>query len=146
MKKLIRIIGFLLSLVLVLVSPVYAEEASMYSSAYFGSFDSSIRNTSGRTLEIWFDVVSNGIMEELGVSSIELEFCPNGGNWTKARTFLPEDYPQMVCKNTGITYDCVTHTGLYDFSYRAYVTFYAKNSRGEGYISRYSETVYIPRP
>ena len=144
MKKIIRLICTILSFTLVFALPVYDENSTGYSSYFFGSYDSSIRNPSGSTLEIWFDVVSNGAMDELGVSSIELECCPNGNNWTVVKTFLPEDYPQMIREDTSITYDCVTYTGMYDYSYRAHVTFYAKNYRGEGYMTQYSEVYYIP--
>lgn len=146
MKKTIRIPCVVIAVLMLLASPCYAEESGTYSSIYFCSYDSSIRNTSGSTLEIWFDVVGNGGMDEIGVSSIELECCPNGNNWTVVKTFLPEDYPQMIRENSGINYNCVTYTGMYDYSYRAYVTFYAKNSRGRGYTTQYSETYYIPMP
>ena len=146
MKKLIRILCIIMTVGLLFAIPAYADATSTYSSIFFHSYDSAMYNTSGSTIEIWFDVVSNGTMEELGVSSIELQCCPNGNNWTTVKTFLPEDYTQMVCKNTFAVYDCVTYTGMYDYSYRAYVTFYAKNSRGEGYANQYSETIYIPMP
>ena len=144
MKRTIRIFCFVIAIGMLFALSAYAEEGNTYSSIYFHSYDSSIRNPSDSTLEIWFDVVSNGAMDELGVSSIELECCPNGNNWTVVKTFLPEDYPQMIRENTSITYDCVTYTGMYDYSYRAHVTFYAKNYRGEGYMTQYSEVYYIP--
>lgn len=146
MKKIIRIICVTIAILMMLSAPCYAEENGTYSSAYFAYYDSSIRYVSGTTLEIWFDVMGNGIMEEIGVSSIELEYSSDGNNWFPAKTFLPEDYSQMICNNTGLAYDCVTYTGMYDFCYRAYVTFYAKNSRGQGYATQYSETYYIPMP
>lgn len=146
MKRAVRIISIIVAIGVLLTLTVCAEEANPYSSYYFHSYDSSIRNTSGSTLEIWFDVAGNGTMYEIGVSSIELEYSSDEIHWFPAITFLPEDYPQMICSNTGLAYDCVTYTGMYDFCYRAYVTFYAKNSRGQGYMTEYSETVYIPMP
>lgn len=141
-----RIICILMSVLLFIAIPVCAEESDIYSSIYFASYDSAIYNTSGRTLEIWYDVVGNGAMDEIGVSCIELERSSNNSDWTVIKTYLPEDYPQMICENTGINYDCVSYLGTYGYYYRAYVTFYAKNSRGEGNRSRYSETVYITPP
>ena len=146
MKKTIRIMCLVTAVFILLTLPCFAEEKSPYSSIYFCSYDSSICNPSGSTLEIWFDVTGNGAMDEIGVSSIELEYSSDEVHWFPAKTFLPEDYPQMICNNTGIAYDCVTYSGMYDFCYRAYVTFYAKNSRGQGYMTEYSETVYIPMP
>ena len=146
MKRSIRMICIIVAVVLVLIVPVSAEEDSTYSSAFFHSYDSYIRLVSGSTIRIWFDVTSNGTMDEIGVSSIELEYSSDEVNWFPAKTFLPEDYPQMVLSDSFYAYDYVTYTGMYDFCYRAYVTFYAKNSRGQGYISDYSETIYIPMP
>lgn len=146
MNRTIRTICFLLSVVMLFVMPVYAEENNTYSSAFIASYDSSICIPSGRTLEIWFDVVGKGEMDEIGVESIELQRSSTGSSWTVIKTFLPEDYPQMICENTGIAYDYVTYTGTYGYYYRAYVTFYASNSRGWGNEYQYSETVYITPP
>lgn len=141
-----RIVSIIMSVVLFFAIPVFAEESGTYSSIFFGSYDSAIYNTSGRNLEIWFDVVGNGSMDEIGVTCIELERSSNNSDWTVVKTFLPEDYPQMICENTAMNYDCVSYLGTYGYYYRAYVTFYAKNSRGEGYNNEYSETVYITPP
>lgn len=143
MKRATRVISILVSVLLLLAIPIYAEEGSTYSSIFFGSYDSEIYNTSGRNIEIWFDVVGNGEMDEIGASCIELERSSNGTSWTVVQTFLPEDYPQMICRNTGINYDCVSCKGSYGYYYRAHVTCYAKNSRGEGYMNDYSETIYL---
>lgn len=143
MKRIIRVISLLVSSILLLSIPIYAEESGTYSSIFFCSYDSSIRNPSGRNLEIWFDVVGNGTMDEIGASCIELERSSNGTNWTVVHTFSPEDYPQMICTNTGMNYDCVSYKGSYGYYYRAHVTCYAKNSRGQGYMNDYSETIYL---
>ena len=145
MKKVIRILCFMMAVVTLFVVPVSAEESSSYSSIFFCSYDSAIYAT-GRTLEIWFDVVSNGTVQEVGVSSIILQRSTNRSNWSTVKTFYPDDYPQMICYNTGIAYDYVTYTGSYGYYYRAYVTFYAKSSRGTGNAYQYSETVYLAAP
>lgn len=145
MKKVIRFLCLMMAVVTLFVVPVSAEESSSYSSIFFCSYDSAIYAT-GRTLEIWFDVVSNGTAQEVGVSSIILERSSNRSNWSTVKTFYPESYPQMICYNTGIAYDYVSYTGSYGYYYRAYVTFYAKNSRGTGNAFEYSETVYLPVP
>lgn len=147
MKKIIQMGCMILVVALIFAVPASAEEDNAYSSVYFASYDSSIGLVSGSsTIRIHFDVVSNGIMEEIGVSTIELEYSPNGDAWFSAKTFMPENYPQMISEDTFMTYDYVTYTGMYDYSYRAHVTFYAKNSRGRGYLSEYTETIYIPMP
>lgn len=145
MKKLIRVVCFIITISVLLVMPVLAEESSTYSSIFFASYDSFIR-PSGNTLNIWFDVVGNGSMEEIGAQSILLERSSNRTDWTTIRVFYPEDYPQMIYTNTGFAYDYVSCNVTGGYFYRAYVTFYAKNSRGRGNIYDYSETYYIPRP
>lgn len=145
MKKYIRIICVVMVALLLLAMPICAEEGSTYSSIFFGAYDSAIY-ASGRTLEIWFDVVGNGMMDEIGVSNIKLQRSSNGSSWSTVKNFYPEDYPQMICEDTSIAYDYVSYTGSYGYYYRAYVTFYAKNSRGSGKTFQYSETVYIPVP
>lgn len=145
MKKTIRILCFVMAVLILLAVPVSAEESNAYSSIFFGSYDSAIY-VSGRTLEIYFDVVGNGMMDEIGVSCIELERSSNGSSWSTVKTFSPDDYPQMICEDTSIAYDYVSCTGSYGYYYRAYVTFYAKNSRGSGNAYDYSEIVYIPVP
>lgn len=146
MKGFLRTLCVSLVFVLIFSIPVSAEENNTYSSAFFASYDSFIRNPNGSTIRIWFDVMGNGTMDKIGVSSIELEYSSDEVNWFHAKTFLPEDYPQMIRENSYFACDYVSYTGMYDFCYRAYVTFYAKNSRGQGYMSEYSETFYIPMP
>lgn len=143
MKRIIRAVSVLLSVIMLLTVPILAEESGTYSSIFFSSYDSEIYNTSFRNIEIWFDVVGNGEMQEIGASCIELERSSDGTNWTVVQTFLPEDYPQMICRNTSMNYDCVTCKGSYGYYYRAHVTCYAKNSRGQGYMNDYSETIYL---
>ena len=146
MKRAIRITCIVVVFALMFVVPISAAEESIYSSAFFAAYDSYIRITSGNNIRIWFEVIGNGAMEEIGVSSIELEYSSDEVHWFHAKTFLPEEYSQMIYENTGLAYDYVPYAGMYDFCYRAYVTFYAKNSRGQGYMSDYSETIYIPMP
>ena len=145
MKQIVRIMCVIIAVLSLFTMTVCAEEGNAYSSIFFASYDSNI-DVYGRTMEICFDVVSNGTAQEIGVSKIELERSSNGSSWSTVKTFYPEDYPQMICYNTGIAYDCVTYTGSYGYYYRAYVTFYAKNSRGTGNAYQYSETVYLAAP
>lgn len=146
MARTVRMMCFIVCAALLLALPVSAQQSNTYSSIFFASYDSSIYVPSGRTLEIWFDAVGNGEMDEIGASYIELERSADGNNWTVIKTFLPEDYPQMICENTGMNYDCVSYLGAYGYYYRAYVEFYASNSRGWGNEYQYSETIYITPP
>ncbi len=144
MKKSVYKICIVLCIISMLVVSVNAQEDGTFSSPFFASYDSCIEVITGTTsIEIWFDVVGNGAMDEIGVSEIELERSRDGRDWTVVKTFLPEDYPQMICRNTGIAYDYVPYTGDSGYVYRAYVTYHARNSRGLGIEYQYSESVYV---
>lgn len=143
MKKFINAVCILMSLVCFLSVPVYAENGSTYSSVFFCAYDSFLRNPSGTIIQIWFDVAGNGTMDEIGASSIVLERSSDGIQWTAVKTFLPENYPKMICENTGLACDYVVYSGYYGYYYRAYVELYAKNGRGTGYIWDYSEVIYL---
>ena len=146
MKKMIRIFSLVIATVILLSIPVYADESNTYSSLFFASYDSFIHVPSGRNLEIWFDVVGNGSMDEIGVSYIDLERSSDGINWTVVRTFLPEDYPQMIYEDSGFNCDYISYMGAYGYYFRAYVTYYAKNSRGCGNEYEYTPAVYLTPP
>lgn len=146
MNKTIRMVCLVMAIVISLTLTVNAEDGNTYSSAFIASYDSFISIPSGRTMEIWFDVVGKGEMDEIGVESIKLQRSSDGSNWTTIRTFLPENYPQMIIENTGINCDCITYTGAYGYYYRAYVAFYASNSRGWGNEYEYTPTIYIMPP
>ncbi len=143
MNKSVKLICFLIIGAL-LVLPVSAESATPYSSVFFGSYDASLYKTGTTEFNIYFDTVSAGAMEELGVSPIKVQRSADGVNWITVKTYTPENYPQMIRYNTCCVYDYVSYSAYADYYYRAYVIFYAKNSRGTGYIPQYTETIYIP--
>ena len=133
MKLFLRSLCLILVISIILAVPVFAtKEATPWASNYFVYYSTYLYRTTGTEFEIWFDVVGRNIMTELGVNSIILQESSDGENWTSIKTYTPEDYPQMICENTGSHADCVSYTGRPGYDYRAYVTFYAKNSSGFG--------------
>lgn len=135
MKKGLKIISLILVLSLLLAVPVNAEgNAEPRGSAFFGSYCTFLERGDHYSVEVWFDVDSNGRqMDEIGTTLIDLYESKDGENWTKVKIFEVENYPEMVDYNT------VSHTGhvtyyasMPGYYYRAYVTFYAKNSTGIG--------------
>ena len=142
MKRFSRSICVVLVIGMLLAVPVFAEtetEATPYASSYFISYCAYLYKTTGNTFEVWFEVAARDGMDELGVSEIKVQRSADGTNWTTMWTYTPENYPQMICENTGSHGDCVTYYGIAGYDYRAYVTFYAKNSRGfaERYVYAY---------
>lgn len=143
MKKLVRFLCLILACSLFLTVP--AQAASVVEprgSAFFAAYGTDLYKTSSTSFQIWFDVDANvgTNMQVLGASEIILYRSADQNSWTKIMTYEMDDYPQMVAYNTGshidyVPYDYAT-TGYY---YRAYITFYAKNSTGIGERYVYTE-------
>jgi hypothetical protein len=123
--------------------PIRAEATDTRASSYFASYDSFLWKTGGTTFEVWFDVNGCAWMDEIGVSSIKVQRSSDGENWTTMKTYLPENYSQMICEDTSSHTGCVAYTGTPGYYYRAYVTFYAKNSTGTGIRYDYAETIRL---
>lgn len=143
MKRFLRCASAVMVLVLLLAVPGHAEEATHRASSFFMSYDSSIYQATSEVFEIWFDVVSLGAMDELGVSSIKVQRSSDGSKWITMKTFTPDQYPQMICEDTSFHCDYVSYIGTPGNYYRAYVIFYAKNSTGIGERAQYSETILL---
>ncbi len=134
MKKIIRFICIILACSLIFVVPAQAESVvESRGSAFFASYGTDLYKTSSSSFQIWFDVTANAgnTMQVLGVSEIIVYRSADQQSWTKMRTYTMDNYTQMVAQNTTshdgyVTYNYAT-TGYY---YRAYITFYAKNSSG----------------
>lgn len=143
MKKLVRGICIILVCSLLLAVPAQATNVvEPRGSAFFSSYGTDLYKTSSSSFQIWFDVTANAwvSMQVLGVSEIIVYRSADQQSWTKMRTYTMENYSQMVAQNTSshdgyVTYNYAT-TGYY---YRAYITFYAKNSTGIGERYIYTE-------
>ena len=135
MKRSFRFLCLVLVLSLLLAFPVQAAtDAETRGSAFFGAYGADLYKTGVASFEIWFDVVANAaIMQEIGVSIIEVYRSTDQEHWVKLKTYEMEDYPEMIDDNTA------SHTGYVTFDnavpgfyYTACVIFYAKNSTGVG--------------
>lgn len=141
MKKLGRFICFVLVCSLLLAVPAQTVSAETRASTFFSSYGTDLEKTSSISFRIWFDVVANvATMDVLGVSEIIVYSSPDQQTWTKMKTYKMADYPQMVEQNSSshegyVTYNYTT-PGYY---YTAYITFYAKDSRGIGERYVYTE-------
>lgn len=144
MKRFTRSVCVILALALLLSAPAYAaSEATSWSSTFFASYDTFLYQTSATQFQIWIDVVARRPMDELGACYIEVQRSSDGENWLFIDSYEPEDYPQMICENTGFHADCVTFNGPAGYYYRAYVIIYAKNSTGFGERYLYTETIFL---
>lgn len=143
MKKTVRFICMILICSLLLAVPAQAESiVEPRASSFFSSYGTDLYKTSSSSFQIWFDVIANAgtSMQELGVSEIILYRSADQQTWTKIKTYIKGSYSQMVALNTQshegyVSYNFAT-PGYY---YRAYITFYAKNSTGIGERYVYTE-------
>lgn len=144
MKKLLKFLCLILALSLLLAFPAHAaSDAESRGSAFFSSYCTTLNRLSPTAFEIWFDVDSNNaIMQEIGASMIEVYQSYDGEHWTLVKTFVKEDYPQMIDYNTGSHTGYVTYTNAApSYYYRACVTYYAKNSYGIGERFVYTQII-----
>lgn len=139
MKKLMRLFAAILAIIMLISVQVCAAEVEPRASSYFRSYDAYLHRTSSTTFEVWFDVVADRIMVELGASKIKVQRSTDGTNWATVRTYTKSMYPQLVCSNTFTHADCVSYTMEPGFYYRAYVEFYAKDTSGSAYLYCYTE-------
>ena len=141
MKKFIRIICFLVVAAMFLAIPAYATEQSERASLYFAAYRAYCHAASSTTIEVNFTVIGVGVMEEIGANEILVQQSSDQVNWTTVKTFSSSNYSNMVATNTGshgATLSCNVESGHY---YRAYVTFYAKNSNGLGEKYYYTDII-----
>lgn len=143
MKKLARFVCIILVCSLLLAIPAQADSmVEPRGSAFFSSYGTDLYKTSSSSFQIWFDVTANAWtpIQVLGVSEIILYRSADQQTWKEMKTYIMESYPCMVAQNTSfhgghVSYNFAT-TGYY---YRAYITFYAKNSTGIGERYVYTE-------
>ena len=82
-------------------------------------------------------------MDELCASSIRVQRSADGSNWETMRAYEPGVYTQMICENTSFHCSYVSYTGTPGYYYRAYVTFYARNSTDYGKLYQYTQTILL---
>lgn len=143
MKRFVSCLSLILAMAILLSVPAFAA-GSPKASSYITKTSTYLEKISGTTFEVWFDITATGVMQEVGVSKIQVQRSSDRATWTTVKTFLKENYSQMTENNTAGHADCVTYTGATGYYYRAKVTFYAKNSSGTGEYVMYTSTISVP--
>lgn len=143
MKRFIRSVCLLLVATMVISIPVFAA-GEQRASNYFARTSTYLEKVSGTTFEVWFNVTAVDRMDQLGVKTIKIQKSSDGTNWMTMKTYSKDNYSQMIDTNAVSHADCVTYIGSVGYYYRAYVTFYAKNSNGTGEYMMYTSTIQVP--
>ena len=141
MKRFIRIICLVIVLSMVTAIPAYATDQSQRASNFLAAYRAYCYRASTTDLKVYFSVIATGFMDELGTSSIKVQRSSDGTNWTTMKTYTKENYPQMIDTDASFHSGYISYTATAGYYYRAYVTFYAKDSTGIGRIFYYTETI-----
>ncbi len=114
------------------VSAAQADPIMPLASYYLDSYNTYICDMGNGRIEIWFDVMGTGDMDEIGVLSIKLYESSDNTNWTRVKTFLHEDYSSMLAEDEWYHCSCVSYQGTAGKYYKAYVCIWAgKNGSGD---------------
>lgn len=134
-RVLIRIIA--VCLVISLAVPGYAsaaviDEVQPYASNYLDMYNTYVCAMGSGKIQIWFTVVGDTTMDEIGVLSIKLYESSDNSTWTRVKTFSHEDYSSMLRYNNYVHSSYVSYNGTAGKYYKAYVCIWAgKNGSGD---------------
>ena len=135
LKTLHRI--FVLILVLSLTIPYYVsaatiETAQPYASNYLTAYNTYFCDMGNGRIEIWYEVMGTGDMDEIGVLSIRLYESSDNINWTRVKTYSHEHYSSMLAYDDWSHISYVSYQGTAGKYYKAYVCIWAgKDGSGD---------------
>ena len=134
-SNLMRVIAFLLVVALTIpvgVNAATVEQVQPMASNYLDSYNTYICAMGSGKLQIWYTVVGDTDMDEIGTLSIFLYESSNQTSWTRVKTFLHEDYSSMLAEDDWIHSSYVSYNGTAGKYYKAYVCIWAgKNGSGD---------------
>jgi hypothetical protein len=133
-SPIIRLVALILTLALITPLNVTAAENEIrpYASNYLTAYNTYICDVGNGRHEIWFEVMGTGDMDEIGTLSIMLYEVNSDGSLKWVKTFLHEDYNNMLSYNDWYHYSYVTYQGSSSKTYKAYVCIWAgKNGNGD---------------
>lgn len=135
-SSIVKIVALCLVFVMCFPTTAYAVDdaaAVPRASYYLDSYNTYIcRVGSNGQIQIWFDVMGTGTMDEIGVLSIELYEIDSNGNETWLKTYQHEDYSSMLIEDDWVHCSYVSYQGSTSKTYKAYVCIWAgKNGSGD---------------
>lgn len=115
-----------------IVSATTSEPIQPYASKYLTSYNTYICDLGNGNIQVWFDVMGTGTMDEIGVLSIILYEVNSDGSLTRVKTFLHENYSSMLITDDYYHCSYVSYQGFSSKTYKAYVCIWAgKNGSGD---------------
>ena len=130
--KLIAIVMVMALLVPTGVSAATGETVQPYASNYLDSYNTYICAMGNGKLQIWYTVVGDTTMDEIGVLNIRLYESTDQTTWTRVKTYSYVDYSTMLAENDFVHSSYVSYNGTAGKYYKAYVCIWAgKNGSGD---------------
>ena len=126
-----------LCLVLALAAPIAVSASEINTPApcasyYLDAYNTYICDTDDGNIQIWYEVMGTGYMDEIGTLSIMLYEVNSDGSLTWVKTFLHEDYSTMLEYDDYYHCSYVSYKGSSNKTYKAYVCIWAgKNGSGD---------------
>lgn len=146
MRKTINILAVLLAVVILLSPSAYAagnDQVMPYESSTLRQYTTFLYVPSGNEIQVWFDITGTRVLDEIGVTRIEVQRSSNGQNWTTVEAFRCTDYDNMTATNEISHVSYVTYYGTYGYYYRAYVTIIGQKGSVLSSRSIYTDTIYL---
>lgn len=117
------------------VSAATSDQIMPCASYYLDAYSAYVYVTDSGEVQVWFDVMGTGWMDEIGALSIMLYESSDGVNWTWTETFLHEECETMLFYDDWCVSSHVSCQGSTNKQYKAYMCVWAgKNGDGD---SRY---------
>lgn len=132
LMKLISLVVVIALLSPSIVSAATVDTIQPYASKYLTSYSAYVYVTDGGQVQVWYDVMGTGFMDEIGSLSILLYESTNGTTWTRVKTFSHENYSSMLAYDDYYHSSHVSYQGVGTRQYKAYICFWAgKNGSGD---------------
>lgn len=134
--RFLKMVAFVLVCSLILPYPVSAattENMQPYASNYLTSYSAYVYVTDSGEVQVWFDVMGTGYMDEIGSLRIVLYESSDNSNWDDVKTFLHESTEGMLFEDDFYVSSHVSWpNGSTSKYYKAYVCVWAgKNGNGD---------------
>lgn len=134
-KVFLRVISICLVIALTVplsVSAAQSEPIMPLASYYLDAYNTYICDMGNGRIEIWYEVMGTGDMDEIGVLSIRLYESSDNINWTRVKTYSHENYSSMLAYDDWSHISYVSYQGTAGKYYKAYVCIWAgKNGNGD---------------
>lgn len=125
-STIVRLVAVIMVVAMLLpVGAAAAETAQPRASYYLSAYNAYVYLPGNGDVQVWFDVEGTGMMDELGVLSIEIYECStnssNINDWTWKKTFTHDSTSGMLGYNDYSHSGHVTYSGTAGKYYKAYV-------------------------